>query len=498
MAAEGVEVLVIGGGITGAGIARDAAMRGVSVGLVERGDFASGTSSRSSKLIHGGLRYLQQGDIGLVLESARERRCLTEIASHLAVKARMAMPVYGRTGAGLMKFRAGLWAFEKMAKAPEDDRHEMWGRDESMARMPGMQAERLQGAAVFTEHITDDARLTLETLKSARRYGARVVNRAPAESLKECEPRAMTSGEGSSRASELSVGILDELTGKRYEVRAAVVVNAAGPWVDSVRRMGGASKDRMQLTKGIHLVLPWDRLPVDDVVVMPAHDGRMAFVVPYGDIVWLGTTDTFYPRPVERPEITREDVDYLLDAANRAWPEARIVAGDVTGAWAGVRPLLSQEGKNPSEISRKDEVLIEPNGLLSIAGGKLTTYRQMAERVVDAVLERLEARGKPCRTAQVPLVEDEEPVPMVRTRIGPSDIDYAINSESALSITDVLERRARANLFAADNGMSAIEDVATALRSRLGWSDEKAETEMQAYRARIAEDLAWRDGKDAD
>ncbi|MEO2169322.1 MAG: FAD-dependent oxidoreductase, partial [bacterium] len=368
----------------------------------------------------------------------------------------------------------------------------LWSRDESVAHMPGIEPRNLQGTVVYTEYITDDARLTLETLKSAKRYGARIVNYAPATSLAEEESRTSASEAGHSRTQRLCVGIHDDLSGKRFEVRAAVVVNAAGPWVDAIRKLGGASRNRMQLTKGIHLVLARDRLPVDAIVVMRAPDKRMIFVVPFEDIVWIGTTDTFYPKAVERPEITREDVEYLLDSTNRAWPEAAIVPADVRGAWAGVRPLLHQEGKKPSEVSRKDEVLIEPNGLLSIAGGKLTTYRKMAERVVDAVVERLGPGAKVCRTAKVPLVEREPAVPMVRTNLSAAEIGYAIEDECAISVVDVLERRARANLFAGDNGLGATEAVAAALAARQGWSDEKIENEIRAYQARVAEDVAWR------
>lgn len=493
MEAEGVDLMVVGGGITGAGIARDAAMRGLSVGLVERGDFASGTSSRSSKLIHGGLRYLEQGEVKLVLEANRERKCLTEIAPHLALHARLAFPVHGRTSAGLMKLRAGLWAFEKMAKVPADDRHEVWDRDESVARIPGLLDQRLQGAAVYSEYITDDARLTLETLKSAKRHGARVVNRAPAVALREIEPSLTVSAQSQSRSSGLCVGLHDDLSGRSLEVHAGVVVNAAGPWVDSVRRLGGATSDRMQLTKGIHLVVARDRLPVDDIVVMRAQDGRILFVVPFEDICWIGTTDTFYPQAVERPEITREDVDYLLEATNRTWPGQPIDPAEVRGAWAGVRPMLRQEGKNPSEISRKDEILIEPSGLLSIAGGKLTTYRQMAERVVDAVVERLGGVSQECTTGQESLVEGEEPISMVRTHLSDAEIDFAIEEESASSVADILERRARANFFAADNGLGALENVASALSRRMGWTDEQTDQEIRLYRSRIREDLAWRE-----
>ncbi|HEY8515909.1 MAG TPA: glycerol-3-phosphate dehydrogenase/oxidase [Candidatus Binatia bacterium] len=498
MSRGGVELLVIGGGITGAGIARDAAMRGLRTALIERGDFASGTSSRSSKLIHGGLRYLEQGEVGLVLEAAQERRRLRQMAPHLAVAARMALPVFGRTSAGLMKLRAGLWAYEKMARIDAEERHEIWRRDETLDHIRGLDANRLQGAAVYTEYITDDARLTLETVKSAKRAGALVASYAPAIALAEAPGHTVTSGNASSAGRALRVTVNDEIAGRELVVEARVVVNASGPWVDAVRRLGGDVAPRMHLTKGIHLVVSRERLPVDDIVVMRALDRRMVFVVPYGDILWIGTTDTDYPRAVERPTITREDVDYLLEATNRTWPQARITHEDVRGAWAGVRPLLHQEGKKPSEISRRDEIIIEPNGLLSIAGGKLTTYRRMAERVVDAVVERLGSKAAgPCRTADVPLVEGETPVPIVRTTLSDAEVEHAIDAECALSVCDVLERRARANLFAPGNGLADVERVAAILARRLGWDERRQATEIEHYRARVAEDVAWRSERGA-
>lgn len=496
MAAAEVELLVIGGGITGAGIARDGAMRGLRTALIERGDVASGTSSRSSKLIHGGLRYLEQGEVGLVLEAAAERRTLRKIAPHLAVAERMALPVHGRTSAGVMKLRAGLWAYEKMARIAAEERHEIWKRDETIDHVPGLDAQNLQGAAVYTEYVTDDARLTLETVKSAKRAGALIATYAPAISIAELGESVTSSGDATARTPKLRVSVNDELSGRTYEITARVVVNAAGPWVDAVRKLGGDVAPRMHLTKGIHLVVARERLKVDDIVVMRAQDRRMVFVVPFGDIVWIGTTDTDYPRAVERPTITREDVDYLLEATNRTWPGARIGDEDVRGAWAGVRPLLHQEGKKPSEISRRDEILVEPNGLISIGGGKLTTYRRMAERVVDAAVERLgTSAARPCRTAEVPLVEGETPVPIVRTTLDDAAIAYAAEEECALSICDVLERRARSNLFAAGNGLADVERVGGILASRLGWDERRLATEIAHYRSRVAEDVAWRGAK---
>jgi len=483
MAGEGVELLVIGGGITGAGVARDAALRGLRVALLERSDFASGTSSRSSKLIHSGLRYLEQGEVGLVLEAAAERRALKRIAPHLAKPVRLALPVHGRTSAGLMKLRAGLWAWEKMARIEEDERHEIWRRDETLSELPGILPAKLQGAAVYTEYITDDARLTLETVKSAQRHGARVASYAPVVGIQ--------NGGASTRA-PLRIHVRDELDGSERTVNAAVVVNAAGPWVDLVRRLGGDAAPRMRLTKGIHLVVARERLPVDEIVVMRAVDHRMLFAVPLRDFVWIGTTDTETSAAVERPEILRSDVDYLLEATNRAWPDAAIGDGDVLGAWAGVRPLIHQEGKSPSEISRRDEVTEEPNGMLTIAGGKLTTYRQMAERVVDMVVARLGRSAEPCRTAELPLVEEGAPIEMGRVDLSDAEVLQAVDEECALRLADVLERRARASLFARDNGVGDAERIAAVMGRRLGWSDAHQAEEVARHRARVAEDVSWR------
>ncbi len=479
MAAEGLELLVVGGGITGAGVARDAALRGLRVGLVERGDIASGTSSRSSKLIHSGLRYLEQGEVRLVLEAAAERRALRRIAPHLAVACRLVLPVHGRTGAGLLKLRAGLWAWEKMARIETQERHESWSRDEALARVAGLEPERLQGAAVYTEYITDDARLTIETVKSAKRHGSLVASYAPAIAIER------------DRAG-FRARVRDETTGEEHEVRAGVVVNAAGPWVDAVRRLGGAARPRMRLTKGIHLVVARERLPVDAIVVMRAADRRMVFAVPFADFVWIGTTDTDTPEPVERPRIDRADVDYLLEATNRTWPGARIGPADVRGAWAGIRPLVAQEGKAPSEISRRDEITEEQSGQLTIAGGKLTTYRQMAERVVDRALERLGRTAAPCRTAEVPLVEEGAAIAMDRVAASEAEVLQAVREECALTLADVLERRTRAALFAHDRGLGDAERIATVLGRELGWSTARRDREVAIHRGRAAEDAAWK------
>ena len=374
--AERLDLLVVGGGITGAGIARDAALRGLAVALVERNDFAAGTSSRSSKLIHGGVRYLEQGDVALVRESADERQVLRRLAPHLTAPLLMVMPTYGRTMH--TKLAVGLWTFEKIATVPADERHAMWTREETLRNEPALDGERLFGAATFTEYLTDDARLVLATVKGAHAAGAHCVNHVAVTGL---DPGGTTT----------VVHLRDALAGASCRVSARVVVNAAGPWVDAVRALAGAAGGRrLHLTKGIHLVVPHARLPIRHAVVMQTRDRRSAFAVPRDGASYIGTTDTDHGPPVDHPAVTADDAEYLLDAANRCFAGSPVTVSDVTGTWAGLRPLLHEDGKRPSEISRKDEIMVDAStGLISIAGGKLTTYRRMAERVVDLVCKRL-------------------------------------------------------------------------------------------------------------
>ncbi len=511
-----LDVLVIGGGITGAGIARDAALRGLSVAVVEAVDFAAGTSSRSSKLIHGGVRYLQQGDVALVREAASERAVLRRLAPHLADPCLMVMPTYGR--ATQLKLGAGLWAFEKIATVDASERHRMWDRDEALREEPSLAPDRLFGAATFVEYVTDDARLVLATVKGARAAGALCVNHAEVTAL------------DGTRAT-----VRDTRGSRSFTVRAKVVVNAGGPWVDRIRRFGGASAGRaLQLTKGIHLVVDHARLPLRHVVVMQARDKRSVFAVPRDGITYLGTTDTTFAEPTLYPEVTADDADYLLDAANRTFAGAPLGRGDVLASWAGLRPLLAEEGKSPSEISRKDEIVIDPaTGLITIAGGKLTTYRKMGARVVDQVLRRLGRPASRGRTAAVPLPGGEPgglDAATVAARLPQLDatgakrlwrlhggecaqlfdriaadpaegevipglpgvlraeIEHAIADEMALTLTDVLERRLRVLLFDRHQGLDGAAAVAELMAARLGWDAATTRREIDDY-GRLAASL---------
>ena len=510
-----LDLLVVGGGITGAGVARDAALRGLRVGLVERLDWAAGTSSRSSKLIHGGVRYLEQGDIGLVREAATERSVLRRLAPHLATPMRMLMPTYGR--AGHAKLGLGLWTFERIATVAPEERHAMWSREEALAREPTLDGTRLHGAATFVEYLTDDARLVLETVLGAHVAGALCANHVEATEI--------AGGE---------VALRDTLGGRTLRARSRMVVNAAGPWVDEVRRRAGAlAGARLHLTRGIHLVVPHARLPVGHIVVMQARDRRSAFAVPRGAVTYLGTTDTDHGPPTDHPEVTAEDADYLLDAANRTFAGPPLARADVVAAWAGLRPLLHEDGKRPSEISRKDEIMVSETGLVSIAGGKLTTHRRMAERVVDLVVERLGRPAGACRTASVPLpngglAPDELPrlVARVRARlprlapggaerlvalygagaerilrrveaepaagevlpggVPRAEIAHVLDEEMALTLEDVLERRMRLLLFDPEQGLACAAAVAETAAARLGWDGSRTAAELDGYRALAA------------
>ncbi len=518
-----LDVLVIGGGITGAGVARDATLRGLAVGLVERRDFAAGTSSRSSKLIHGGIRYLQLGDFALVRESAAERRILGRIAPHIVCPLLMVVPARSRSAQ--LTLNVGLWTYARLGSVDASERHVTWQRDETLARIPQLRPERLHGAVAYYESLTDDARLVLDTLKHAHAVGALVANYAEVVALEVEHGRVA------------GARVRDIVQKTEHSIAARVVINAAGPWVDAVRRLEGPLPSKqLHLTKGVHLTLPRCLRPVEHMVAFTASDRRPVFVVPRGEVVYVGTTDTDYAQPADRPEVTADDVAYLLDAVHRAFDVGPVEASALVSSWAGLRPLLHEEGKAPSEISRKDEIMTGPTGMLSIAGGKLTTYRRMAARIVDLAVDALVRHRKsgsapePCRTDREPLAggdctRDRFPAlerhlaerhpglaattaaRLVRTYgtqaeavlapaarapdlLAPASADtdvrraelcYAIEHEMALTIEDVLDRRTRALLFAPDQGRGMLTEVAAYMTGRLGWSPEHRHTEIDGY-----------------
>jgi len=497
------DLIVIGGGITGAGLARAAAGRGLRVALIEARDLASGASSRSSKMIHGGLRYLAQGDVALVREAATERQILRRIAPHLTRFMPFLLPT--RSAVGMAKFRAAMWAFEKLGQIPPEERHEVWSAAELAERESLAATTGVQGAVLYFEFLTDDARLTLANARSAAADGADVVTYAPVTRIELESGRA--------------VGVHCEsvLEGESLGafVRGRVLVNAAGPWVDAIRALEVPEEPpRLTLTKGIHLVLPHDRLPLSRTILMNAADKRPVFAVPRGDVTYLGTTDTFYPESRYWPEIEREDVDYLLDATSRSFRIDPLGPSDVVSSWTGIRPLISQAGKRPSDISRRDEVWTGPGGVLSIAGGKLTAYRRMVERVADSVVERLERKAGPPVSDRAPLVGgdlapleiDQEAraghgrtdrldelygseAPDVRADGGDleAEVRQAVRREGALRLEDYWVRRAGRAFFDADAGLSTLEPASREMARLLEWSEPTREAEVAACLRRHAE-----------
>jgi len=500
------DLIVIGGGITGAGLARSAAGRGLRVALIEAQDLASGTSSRSSKMIHGGVRYLAQGDVALVREAARERRILRHIAPHLTRFMPFLLPT--RSAAGMAKFRAAMWAFEKLGRIPKAERHEVWSAKELASREPLAAAAGTNGAVLYFEFLTDDARLTLANARSAAADGAHVLTYAPVTKIALENGRAV----GVHCQSSLSGENLGAL------IRGRVIVNAAGPWVDAIRALETIDeKPRLALTKGIHLVVPHEKLPLSRTVLMAAADKRPVFAVPRGDVSYIGTTDTFYAKLNYWPEITSEDVDYLLAAACHSFSSEPIEVRDIVSSWTGIRPLVAQAGKNPSEISRRDEVWTGKGGILSIAGGKLTAYRTMVERVADTVFERLGQPATPAVSQDRPLIGgDIESAPIDETAKSgkqprdrlidlygseasdvkadggdlAAEVRQAVRREGALRLEDYWVRRAARAFFDLDAGLSTLEPASQEMARLLDWSEETRAAEVAACHHRHEENNA--------
>lgn len=389
------DVLVIGGGITGVGIALDAASRGLKTALIERQDFAYGTSSRSTKLIHGGLRYLKQLEFALVKEVGSERAIVHRLAPHLVVPEKMLLPLYERKGLGYWLTSIGLKVYDFLAGVKPEDRRKMLTRIQTIAGEPLLKQDDIKGGAIYAEYRTDDARLTIEIAKKAVSAGALLLNYVEAVDF--------VYEEG------IIVGLnaRDMNGGGSFQIKTSCIVNATGPWVDELRELDGSRKGKsLHLTKGVHIVVPYHRLPVRQAIYFDVPDGRMIFAIPRGRITYIGTTDTDYHDSKDAVIASPSDVRYLVDAVNGTFPSVHLTIADVESSWAGLRPLIHEEGKSASELSRKDEIFESDSGLISIAGGKLTGYRKMAERVVDRIIElKFSDRPlAPCATENMNLV----------------------------------------------------------------------------------------------
>src|SRR5436305_8561475 len=500
LADEHFDVLVVGGGITGAGVALDAASRGLHTALVERRDFASGTSSKSSKMVHGGLRYLNQRDYRLVYEALQERQRLLRNAPHLVKPLPFLIPLYGaKTIAKALN--SALWMYDLTGGIRIGKRHHRISPDDTIGHMPTLRREGLAAGFEYYDAQADDARLTLGIVRTAvLDHGAVAANYAGITDLMKDDGGQVVGAR---------IGDID--------VRARVVVNATGVWSDEVRALDeGPQSASLRPAKGIHLSVPWDKVRCDLAVVIPVlKDKRSIFVVPWGDRVYVGTTDTDYEGSLDDPVCTPDDVRYLLEAVNRFLTHP-LSADDVLGTWAGLRTLVRHASRDrTADLSRRHSVKRSPGGMITVTGGKLTTYRRMAADTVDEVVGVL-GRGGRCRTSRLPLrgaegfegVADEHlasrygsdartvqaMVAADSARGGPlvpslpylrAEALYAARYEMAHTLSDVLARRTRALLLARDETAAVADDVAGLVAAELGWDDAETARQASEFRALV-------------
>lgn len=375
------DIVVIGGGITGAGIALDAAKRGMKVALVEMQDFAEGTSSRSTKLVHGGLRYLKQFQVGVVRETGIERAIVYENGPHVTTPEWMLLPFHKGGTFGQFTTSIGLRVYDMLAEVKRSEQRKMLSVDDVLEKEPLVKRDGLLGGGYYVEYRTDDARMTIEVMKKAAEFGADPINHVKAVGFVYDEGKIV------------GIHAEDQLSGETHQILGRRVINATGPWVDDVRsndEEAKKGKKQLFLSKGVHLVFDEQDFPLHQAVYFDAKsDGRMIFAIPRDGKTYVGTTDTHYEGDKQNPVTTPEDRQYLLDTANDMFPGLDLTEEHIESTWAGIRPLIHEEGKDPSEISRKDEIWEAKSNLITIAGGKLTGYRHMAKEIVDLVAKRL-------------------------------------------------------------------------------------------------------------
>ncbi|MCB1272744.1 MAG: glycerol-3-phosphate dehydrogenase/oxidase [Microthrixaceae bacterium] len=538
LATEEFDLVVVGGGITGAGVVLDAASRGMRAALVEAGDFAEGTSSKSSKLVHGGLRYLQQGEINLVYQALRERRRLLRNAPHLVEVIPFLIPMLGRGGVFPAKIArvlgAAMWGYDITGGWRIGKLHKRLDHDEAMSYMPTLPADRLVSAYLYYDATADDARLVLTVLRTAAlHHGAVIANRTPVVGM---------TNNSSGHIDGVTVRPQGPGTDEEFTIRTRAVVNAAGVWSDDIRAQDeGVNPGSIRPAKGIHISVPWEKVRNQVAVVVPVPgDRRSVFVVPHDGLTYIGTTDTDYDGPIDDPQCTPEDVEYLLSAIN-ASITGELTRADVTGTWAGLRPLVAAGGDGrTADLSRMHRVSRSESGLVTITGGKLTTYREMAADTVDTVVESVHSTdvgfaGWPSsRTARLQLVGaaghdtvlaarsafPEVPVhtaehlakryggearalmamiqrdPTLAETLVPgldyveAEVLFAARYEMANSVCDVLSRRTRARIFGRDDSLDAARRTAELMAAELGWDDDRVEEEVEQYRMLVLEERA--------
>jgi glycerol-3-phosphate dehydrogenase len=474
------DLLVVGGGITGAGITRDAALRGMSVALVDKSDFAAGTSSRSSRLVHGGVRYLEHGHLHLVFEASAERRRLLRLAPHLVTPLPFIWPVYAGQRLPLWKIAAGLTLYDLLSLFRNVERHRRLDDAEVLEHEPRLRAEGLRGGVRYFDAATDDARLTLANVLDAAELGAVAVNHVV---FRSAAPAA-----GGVHVARVE----DALTGDRFDVRARVLVNAAGPWSDAVSEAaGGGPAARVRGSKGVHISVRRERVGNRDAITLihPV-DGRVLFALPAGATSIIGTTDTFTDASPDDVRASDADVAYLLDAANGFFPEARLSRDDVIAAWAGIRPLVPTT--RSSVAASREHAVTRTGNTVTITGGKLTTYRVMAEEVVDATREILRMPSRRAATGRRPFPERSTVVtdPGREVEVGLPyrlhDLRVAVERELACTLGDLLIRRTHVAYETRDNGRATARRIVDVVAPLLGWDAAAREREVARYDAEVA------------
>ena len=525
---EPFDVLVVGGGITGVGVARDAALRGLRVACVDRGDFGRGTSSRSSKLIHGGLRYLEQLKLGLVFEGTHERALLQRLAPHLVRPIPFLVPVYEGDRHGPVVLGVGLWMYDTLAGRRRTSRHRRYGPEALAGREPALRTDGLRGGAIYHDCMTDDARLVIENALSAAAAGATLANY-----VRFMRPLRDAGGRVTGAV------LQDALTGDELEVSCRVLAVCAGPWTDEV--FGRASVDgtrMLRTTKGVHALVAREDLPVNHAVVMNARaDRRVLFAIPRGPVTLIGTTDTDFDDDPSDVHATAEDIEYLLETVRHYFPDAAATPDRVRSTYAGLRPLVRDDAQSPYDVSREHTIVRDGDGTVTIAGGKLTTFRRMAADVTEAVLDVLGVprRGRTrCSTgaAALPgaegldfaaerdglvqaLVADQVPADVAARRVDVygarhtaladdpverlapgfpytlAEVEHAARSEAALTLEDVLVRRLPAFYELPDQGLECVEAAADRMAAVLEWTPDLRSTRVASYRETVAQSRRW-------
>ncbi len=526
-----IDLLVIGAGITGAGIARDAAMRGIRTAIIDKGDFGTGTSSHSSRLVHGGLRYLEHRQFHLVFEASRERHVLLKIAPHLVWPRSFLFPIHEGARVSRLKLAAGLWLYDLLAMFRNVHRHKVLSRKAIKRAEPRLRERGLKGGARYYDAQCDDSRLTLATVRSAHRHGALAANYVQAEQLDIADGKVR------------GALVTDLVTGEEHRLRAPTVVNATGPWSDQIRSQEG-SKPALRPTKGVHIAVPRHRIGNEEALTITSPiDGRVMFIVPWGELSYIGTTDTDCLHVPEETFADGDDVVYLLRSANAMFPDARLTPSDVVATWSGLRPLLAPDDfRDPSSVSREHRILESPSGLISIVGGELTTFRVMAAETVNLVSERLhEVDGRSIANAPP---TDEEPLPggeshdleviaqeaeregiahataehMVRSygaetaavvrlaQTNPAlaepivphhpallaELVYAMRREMAITLGDLLIRRTHLFYETTDHAVDQLSKVVDLAASEMGWDEDRTAAEVNAYLSEVELSMAFR------